>query len=1052
MKRFTKNTLALLLALLMVLSLTVVGFAGQGPQANHPSHPSMTSNDKDVTVDGSTKQMKVMQSVAWTDPANREAQVQLQFEGVEFVRRVMDSDTAIMFCMDCYNVRSWAADSDKTKKLIRSSILNWSKNLFAESSANIQVGCLTASGVYGSDYYTKWDLGLSVGSELTNNYKTLETNLNNWNMPQRDPYSEDDGHLPNDAYYNMIRAAAQRLRASHAENKIIIVVGGSSNLFWGHEFSPSFDQSKVCYHGVDVPVGTTGLSGRFENFLQATEITEADDFTIISCCMSERSADNPESVFVYASNPDLCLSTPISDTSWRELVDFAYDKVLSTRLVSFETCIDNRYWEIDKDKLAESLPEGCVVTYPSSSDSNGACVHVDYSASSETKIINDLYIPVKLKSETVPAVNFVDSDYLPVVYDGSESACHAVVKDVNGAQQNMSTKQVYLDASSFKEAPQGVQVYFNGNGGTVDTASKEVSIGQAYGTLPISIRTGYSFNGWFTAASGGTKITSTTIVTETADHTIYAQWSITDLAVTLNPNTPSDAATAATVSPTGITVHYNEKYGTLPTPVCDGYRFSGWYSQPGGGIKISSNSTVSVPYDHTLYAKWEKIYPATSVDVPEIDCEVGTDVDETATQEGGTEGGIWSAEGLPEGLSIDPATGVISGTPTTPGEGTYTVTYTNAGGAKSGTGTYSIAHLSHEMSVDPNGGKWSDDTTAVKTWTLEEENIKSIARSGELTRKGYSLDCGASGTEAPFTVSPADSGSEVTLENASEYTFVMGVKDTTFTAKWKANQYTVTYDANGGEPASQQKKETFDQKYQLPETEPTKPGYVFDGWYTEKIGGEPVKADTILNEDQDHPLYAHWRSVSDLIDIWGDDDACVLLGKWRGQSEAELHFYVRYDGDVLKQEDLQKLTFKVEPLGIFTKADMGDLKRDGSGAVVKEITGVKEINGVSYAQVTVTLEMNKSGLLRVSCGFENAYKESGINDVTMPGDINADGKISSLDMSMLQRTMNDFLPAPAEGKEGNYEMSLYDMDGNGRLNSTDVSVLARMLNDLIASN
>jgi uncharacterized repeat protein (TIGR02543 family) len=36
-------------------------------------------------------------------------------------------------------------------------------------------------------------------------------------------------------------------------------------------------------------------------------------------------------------------------------------------------------------------------------------------------------------------------------------------------------------------------------------------------------RTGYSFNGWFTASSGGSQVSSTTVM-GSADTTIYAQW------------------------------------------------------------------------------------------------------------------------------------------------------------------------------------------------------------------------------------------------------------------------------------------------------------------------------------------------------------------------------------------------------------------------------------------------------------------------------------------------------------------------------------------------
>ena len=64
---------------------------------------------------------------------------------------------------------------------------------------------------------------------------------------------------------------------------------------------------------------------------------------------------------------------------------------------------------------------------------------------------------------------------------------------------------------------------YDGNGGT-SPSSKTVTYGSTYGTLGTPIRTNYTFNGWFTASSGGTKVTSATTVTKAYDHTIYAQW------------------------------------------------------------------------------------------------------------------------------------------------------------------------------------------------------------------------------------------------------------------------------------------------------------------------------------------------------------------------------------------------------------------------------------------------------------------------------------------------------------------------------------------------
>lgn len=53
-------------------------------------------------------------------------------------------------------------------------------------------------------------------------------------------------------------------------------------------------------------------------------------------------------------------------------------------------------------------------------------------------------------------------------------------------------------------------------------SSKQVTVGQAYGELPTVIGTpGNRFVGWFTAETGGTQVTAETIVTATADHTLY---------------------------------------------------------------------------------------------------------------------------------------------------------------------------------------------------------------------------------------------------------------------------------------------------------------------------------------------------------------------------------------------------------------------------------------------------------------------------------------------------------------------------------------------------
>lgn len=71
-------------------------------------------------------------------------------------------------------------------------------------------------------------------------------------------------------------------------------------------------------------------------------------------------------------------------------------------------------------------------------------------------------------------------------------------------------------------------VTLDANGGTVSTASKTATYGSKYPALPDPSREGgYSFDGWYTQKTGGTKVDENTTVTTAANHTLYAHWHLT---------------------------------------------------------------------------------------------------------------------------------------------------------------------------------------------------------------------------------------------------------------------------------------------------------------------------------------------------------------------------------------------------------------------------------------------------------------------------------------------------------------------------------------------
>ncbi|MBS7403842.1 MAG: InlB B-repeat-containing protein, partial [Eubacteriales bacterium] len=142
------------------------------------------------------------------------------------------------------------------------------------------------------------------------------------------------------------------------------------------------------------------------------------------------------------------------------------------------------------------------------------------------------------------------------------------------------------------------------------TATKQVTYDSTYGTLPTPTRTGYTFNGWFTAQTDGSKVESSTTVKTASNHTIYAHWTANTYTVTANANGGTISTTYGwwTIANDKKTatkqVTYDSTYVTLPTPTRTGYTFAGWFTAQTDGSKVESSTTVKTASNHTIYAHW----------------------------------------------------------------------------------------------------------------------------------------------------------------------------------------------------------------------------------------------------------------------------------------------------------------------------------------------------------------------------------------------------------------------------------------------------------------
>lgn len=122
---------------------------------------------------------------------------------------------------------------------------------------------------------------------------------------------------------------------------------------------------------------------------------------------------------------------------------------------------------------------------------------------------------------------------------------------------NSPIKRVLSDGKG-TEVPLGVQlITFDAKGGTVTTLTAQTGIDGKLSAIPTPVYSGYTFNGWYTAASGGTRITYDTKFD--TDITIYAHW-------TRNSSNPNPGGTTTTPSTPGYNPGTPTSY-TITAPI-----------------------------------------------------------------------------------------------------------------------------------------------------------------------------------------------------------------------------------------------------------------------------------------------------------------------------------------------------------------------------------------------------------------------------------------------------------------------------------------------------
>lgn len=165
----------------------------------------------------------------------------------------------------------------------------------------------------------------------------------------------------------------------------------------------------------------------------------------------------------------------------------------------------------------------------------------------------------------------------------------------SGLQQNIYANvciKAFTDNNVKSPAVESVipthTVTLNANGGKLAAGSSfTVSEGGKYDGLDtyVPTRDGYSFVGWYTAADGGSKISSASTVTVTSDQTLYAHWKQNEDNTTGNkPENKPDNTTGSTDG---------NKPGNNTAPQQPAQEINGWSYENGCWYYYENNNRVT---------------------------------------------------------------------------------------------------------------------------------------------------------------------------------------------------------------------------------------------------------------------------------------------------------------------------------------------------------------------------------------------------------------------------------------------------------------------------
>ena len=385
----------------------------------------------------------------------------------------------------------------------------------------------------------------------------------------------------------------------------------------------------------------------------------------------------------------------------------------------------------------------------------------------------------------------------------------------------------YSACAVFEEDITYYSIYYYYEGGSSLFGSNTNIEEGTYTSITTSYpsKTGYTFLGWATSSSSSTvSYTSGESFYIYSNLYLYPVYSQNTYTISYNANGGSGAPSSQT-----------KYYGTALTlsstiPTRSGYTFLGWStSSTATSATYAAGGSYTNNSSATLYAVWQ-----------------ATDYTVSYDANGGS--GAPAAQTAAVGESMTLSTSV----PTKTG-------YSFLGWSTSSTATNATYQPGETFTS-------SSSVTLYAVWKILTYNVIFNANSGSSApskqTKTYDVDLTLS-SSTPVRTGHTFQGWG-TSASATEIAYAPGATYTenahlTLYAIWKANTWTVSYDANGGSGAPAAQTKTYGVVLTLSGTKPTWTGYIFEGWGTTADDTTPdYQPGSSYSNNATITLYAIW--------------------------------------------------------------------------------------------------------------------------------------------------------------------------------------------------